>query len=152
VQSALNYAAHPSSRSIVAGSAPWHDRTPDPATTMTAPTVHSVFAAGFIVDATAGLKIGDGTALELSNGETIAARVVDERDGRLRCDFASPLDLPRLQAARAHCRIVEFDQAPSGSGGMGSVDRLPSWPLPTRAVIAIGGAAALWGLIGLALR
>jgi hypothetical protein len=119
---------------------------------MTTPAVHSVFAAGFIVDAIAGLRIGDGTALELSNGETIAARVVNERDGRLRCDFATPLDPQRLEAARAQCKVVEFDRSAPGIAGMVSVDRLPTWPLPARAAIAIGGAAALWGLIGLALR
>jgi hypothetical protein len=152
VQSALNHAAHPLSRSIVAGCGPSHDRGSDAATIMTAPTVHSVFAAGFIGDATGRLKIGDGTALALSNGETIVARVVDQRDGRLRCDFAAPLDPSRLQAARAQCRLVEFDSAAPVAADVGGMDRSPSWPLPARAAIAIGGAAAFWGLIGFALR
>jgi hypothetical protein len=152
VQSALNHAAHPLSRSIVAERAPWHDRGPDAATIMTAPTVHSVFAAGFIADAIAGLKIGDGTALTLSNGETIAARVVNERDGRQRCDFARPLDPQQLEAARAQCKVAMFDRTALEIAGTGNVDRPPTWPLPVRAAIAIGGTAALWGLIGLALR
>jgi hypothetical protein len=88
----------------------------------------------------------------LSNGETIAAGVVNERDGRQRCDFARPLSPEQLEAARAQCEVAMFDRTAPEIAGMGNVDRPSTWPLPVRAAIAIGGTAALWGLIGLALR
>ena len=52
-------------------------------------------------------------------------------------------------------RPLQNDPDPEPTDGLPpepEIDERDRWPLPVRAAIALGGGAALWGLILLALR
>jgi hypothetical protein len=116
------------------------------------PVLHSVSRTGFFVDPDPSLAVGDALALVLARGDTIEARVVGLVDGRLRCDFVYPIDASRLAAARAGGQVLRMAPNDTHAAGQFWPDAPYRWPRAARAAIAIGGAAALWGMIGMALR
>lgn len=136
MQSALNHAAprHPLSdgTGTDANSGSWM------------PVIRSVSSKGFVVDSAAGLGVGDPVRVALLGGELIEARVVAVEGRGVRCEFLSPLDASWLHAVRAGGRVIR--------PGADDIEDVQRWPLPLRAGISIGGAAALWALIISLLR
>jgi hypothetical protein len=115
------------------------------------PVIRSVSSSGFVVDPPEGFGIGDPVSVALLGGELIKARVVAAEGRGARCEFLEPLDPSRLHAVRAGGRVIR-----PGAAGLDmfadGIDDVRRWPLPLRAGISIGGAAALWALIIAALH
>ena len=104
---------------------------------------------GFTIDAVPGRKVGDAIRLTLPGLGAIDAVVAGEDGGAFHCLFLDRLAAvpPGVDAAAA--RVSWPDRQPLRMADPAAPGH---WPLPMRAGIAIGGAAALWGLIVLALR
>lgn len=150
MQSALNHALPRHPRTVSAGAAAWREPAPEGRGVVAVPVIHSVTPTGFVVDAVGGAGIGDVILVAMLGGEVIEARISAVGEGGLQCDFLRPLEPSELHAVRAGGRVVRpgpEESAPVDSG----VDEVHRWPLPARTGIAIGGAVALWVLIGLAL-
>jgi len=115
---------------------------------------------------------GDWLRLHLPTIGDVEARIVREADGMFGCEFSQPLTPAQLQAARAGSKVIwpefgsaelrdrgqpQFERAarPAQSVndivGADLIDEPQRWPLPARTAIWLGGAAALWGLIALAV-
>jgi hypothetical protein len=134
--------------------------------------IYDLSRTGFLTDAVPQRGPGDWLRVHLPTIGDVEARIVREAEGLFGCEFSQPLTQAQLLAARAGSKVIwpEFggaqlrdgavqqsgrapEQAPSFDPfGADEIDEPARWPLPARTAIWVGGAAALWGLVTLAIR
>jgi hypothetical protein len=133
--------------------------------------IYDLSRTGFLTEAVPHHGIGDRLRLQLPTVGVIDARIVRQAEGLFGCEFVEPLTPGQLLAARAGSKVIwpEFggdrprdtaEQRRDVAAGEAPTATMPTadeidtpdrWPKPVRTAIWIGGAAALWGLIALAI-